>query len=206
MQAEIVGPSVDIDLFFPQVSLPVQRNHRVKVVAMVRPSTPRRNPEGTITVLGRLRQIFNDRIDIEIFGPEDEGEPLPAGAENLNLVNHGQLRPAQTAYLLGSADIFIDMSHFQAMGLTAMESMACGAIPVIPCAGGASSFAQHDSNAVIVDTRNTESVVDTVSALINDFDKRRTLQFEALNTIVQHYPEKAAFAILRCLFPRQEMS
>ncbi len=206
--AEIIGPSYDSDLFRPRMLTTVDNRHPAKVVAMVRPSTPRRNPEGTIMALALLQQRFGERINIEIFGAEEEGAPLllPPGAEDLKLVNHGQLRPGQMANLLGTTDIFIDVSHFQAMGLTAMEAMACGAVPIVPRAGGAASFALHDSNALIVDTENLEEVVSAASSLIENFEKRRALQIEALNSVAQYYPEKAASAILRCLFPSQATS
>lgn len=199
--AEVVGPSYDCDLFRPRVSSLVDSRHPVKVLAMVRPSTPRRNPEGTLRLLTHLQQRFGDRIEIAIFGGEQDSVSAPMGSDELKMFNHGELRPGQIANLMATCDLFIDMSHFQAMGLTAMEAMACGVVPIVPRAGGASSFACHNENAAIVDTEKFEEVLAAASGLIEDSHRRRALQVQGMNDIVQHFPERSASAILACLFP-----
>ena len=201
VHAAIVGPSHDCDLFRPRLSTSVDAGQPVKVVAMVRPSTPRRNPEGTIRLLARLQQRFGRRIEIAVFGAEEKtGIPLPEGVKELNLTNHGMIRPGQMASLLSTADLFIDMSHFQAMGLTAMEAMACGAVVIVPEAGGAASFARHDVNAMVVDTTQADTVYAAAVRLIEDREKRRAMQLQAMQDVAHFYPENSANAILNCLF------
>lgn len=196
----IVGPSVDVDLFFPRWREQRGKGNVMHIVAMVRPSSPRRNPEGTIAVLSKLKGAFGHRIEVSIFGAEKDGPPIPSGACVAKFTNYGQLTPKKTAKLLSSADVFIDMSHFQAMGLTAMEAMACGAIPVVPRAGGAASFAQHGVNALVVDTHSVDEVFAAVSALLDDGEKRRAMQGAALASVAHFFPELPARAILETLF------
>ncbi|MBP9713228.1 MAG: glycosyltransferase [Sterolibacterium sp.] len=205
--AEIVGPSYDCDLFRPRLSPAVDENRPVKVVAMVRPSTSRRNPEGTIMLLARLQQRFGERIEIVIFGAEEgEGIPLPNGIDAPRLINHGLVRPGQMANLLSTTDLFIDMSHFQAMGLTAMEAMACGAVVIVPRAGGSASFAEDEVNALLIDTTQIDEAVAAAARLIEDVEKRRALQLQGMNDIARFFPEKSASAILQCLLPQRSLS
>lgn len=198
--AAIVGASVDVDLFFPRRRDLRSELGALHVVAMVRPSTPRRNPEGTIAVLSKLKDAFDNRISVSIFGAEKDGPPIPGGASEARFTNYGQLAAAETAQLLSSADLFIDMSHFQAMGLTAMEAMACGAIPVVPRAGGAASFAQHGVNALVVDTSSVDEVFAAVAALLDDGERRHAMQGEALAAVARFFPEQPANVILETLF------
>ncbi|MDO9571495.1 MAG: glycosyltransferase [Hydrogenophaga sp.] len=196
----VVGVSFDADLFFPRRREQGFQNGAVHIVAMVRPSSPRRNAEGTITALAKIKAAFGDRVAVSIFGTEKDGPPIPWGNADTKFANYGQLTPQKTAQLLSSADLFIDMSHFQAMGLTAMEAMACGAIPILPQAGGATSFAQHSVNALIVDTSDIDAVVAAASTLINSDDQRRRMQSVALASAALFFPEKPASVILETLF------
>lgn len=204
-QACVVGPSLDVDACRPHLleAQPAQERLPLRLVAMVRPSTPRRNPLGTLRVLAQLQQRFGSRLELLIFGNEEARLPLPQGAENLQLHDHGHLRPGQVTTLLASADIFLDMSHYQAMGLTALEAMACGAVPVLPEAGGTRSFASHEENALLVDTQDEAAVVAAVACLIEDDELRRRLQAQALQDSARHYPERAASATLEYLFAGQ---
>ena len=199
--AEVVGPSVDVDLFMPRTQYVVDDSVRVRIAAMLRPSSPRRNSAGTIEVLLKLKQRFGDAIEIVTFGSESHGPPLPDTSEALDFVDYGHLSPDQAASLLETADIFIDMSTYQAMGLTAMEAMACGAAVVVPRRGGSNSFATHNLNAMVVDTSSVEDVVKAVSELLVDPDRRRALQERAIRDINSFYPEKAAYRILSYLQP-----
>ena len=152
-------------------------------------------------MLLKLKQRFGDAIEIVTFGSESHGPPLPDTSEALDFVDYGHLSPDQAASLLETADIFIDMSTYQAMGLTAMEAMACGAAVVVPRRGGSNSFATHNLNALVVDTSNVEDVVKAVSELLVDPDRRRALQERAIRDINSFYPEKAAYRILSYLQP-----
>nr|WP_305909913.1 glycosyltransferase [Methylomarinum sp. Ch1-1]MDP4522852.1 glycosyltransferase [Methylomarinum sp. Ch1-1] len=196
----LVGPSYDVDLFRPWKQDSIQRQcHPIRVVAMVRPSSPRRNPEGTMHLLEMLMSRFADRIEISIFGAEKDGPSMPHCEYSNEITNYGQLRPSQIASLFSGTDIFIDMSHFQAMGLTAMEAMGCGAVAVVPIAGGANSFARHYENALVVNTESVQEVFDTLCELIDDHERLHKLRLEALSQVVQHHPERSAHAILQCL-------
>lgn len=201
----VIGPSIDVDLFVPKTQYVVEAAARVRVAAMLRPSSPRRNAAGTVDVLLALQRRFGRAIEVITFGSESHGPPLPDASAALDFVDYGHLSPRETASLLETVDIFIDMSTYQAMGLTAMEAMSCGAVAVVPANGGAESYAKNGFNAVVVDTSNRDSVVDTVAELILDVDRRRSLQERAIYDINRYYPEKAARRTLDYLMTDQSV-
>ena len=197
----LVGASFDVDLFYPRGQERKQPGcGPIRIVAMVRPATPRRNPEGTLALLSKLKESFGKKVDISIFGFETDTQPIFDEDILQNFNNHGQLTSDETARLLSVTDIFIDMSHYQAMGVTAMEAMSCGAIAVVPEVGGASTFARHGVNAIVADTSNIDKVFGEVAALIKDEPLRRRLQEAAFSDIAQFYPEKSTCIILETLF------
>src|SRR5262249_29703374 len=89
---------------------------------------------------------------------------------------------------------------FQAMGLTAMEAMACGAAVIVPMEGGATTFARHDHNSLVVDSTSKETCLSTLFRVVRDRDLRRRIQQNAVQDICQFYPEKAAYHALSLLF------
>src|SRR5262249_28087434 len=113
---ELVGPSVNVDLFRPQRRLLPARPDAVRIAAMVRPTTPYRQPRATMEVLRAVHRCHGDRVEILIFGcrPQDFGD-LP---RDFPFQDAGLLDPRRLAALLNEADLFVDLSSHQAMGLT----------------------------------------------------------------------------------------
>ncbi len=198
----VVGPSVDIDLFRPRrTASPAWPARPLRIAAMIRPSTPRRQPALTMQVLQEISHRHGGGIEIILFGcaPHDPGFlKLP---RDFPWRHAGLLTPAQLAHLLSEVDIFVDFSAFQAMGLTALEAMACGAAVIAPQAGGAASFARHEENALLIDTASAEACVAALDRLVRDETLRFNLQQAAIFDACQYFPERAAFNILGALFP-----
>jgi glycosyltransferase involved in cell wall biosynthesis len=101
---------------------------------------------------------------------------------------------------MNELDIFVDFSSHQAMGLSAMEAMACGAAVIVPTQGGATTFARNDKNSIVIDTTSREQCWQSLVRLIEDETFRSKLQRNAINDICAFYPEKPAFNILKALF------
>ena len=103
-------------------------------------------------ILQQVSKMYGSRLEFRLFGCEadDPGfAPLP---QDFPWQLAGELRPTQIANLLNEADIFVDFSDFQALGLTALESMACGLAVIVPMHGGTGTFAKHEENCLVVDT------------------------------------------------------
>jgi glycosyltransferase involved in cell wall biosynthesis len=198
-----IGVSINIDLFQPRPTAePAWPQRPLRVAAMVRPASPYRSPRLTMELLRQAAREFGREVEAVIFGSEHDDPQLRALPVDFPFVSAGILSQAQVARLLGEVDIFVDFSSHQAMGLTALEAMACGAAVIVPSHGGATSFARHGENSLVVDTGSRDECWRGLRTLLQNHDLRRELQDRALRDVCAHFPERAAYNILDTLFGR----
>jgi GT2 family glycosyltransferase/glycosyltransferase involved in cell wall biosynthesis len=193
LSVEKVEASLDRELFAPGEG----RRERgpLRVVAMVRPRTARRQPLATIAVLEGLRERFGDEVQVSTFGCyADELREILPGAESVLERHLGMLNRAQVAAELRRADVFLDMSVYQAFGRTALEAMACGATAVVPTVGGAWEFVEHERNALAVDTLEPAGALEALGALMADRELLRRLQAGARATAARYSIARAALS------------
>lgn len=206
-ESKVIGVSLNIDLFRPRPrSRPAWPEGPLKVAAMVRLRPAYRNAKFTMEILRKLARHYGSKVEVMIFGVSLK-DPGFAGLPHdfaWNLT--GVLTQSQAAAFLNEADIFVDFSSHQAMGLTALEAMACGAAVMVPACGGAISFARKEENSLIVDTASPEACWQALQRLVEDHQLRAKLQQTALTDVCRFFPERAAFKILSTLFARTEAS
>ena len=205
-ECAVIGPSVDIDLFKPGNRS--VKSDKIAISAMIRPGTERRSPQLTLDILMHLADKHGDRIEIIVFGSD------PSLSYNSNyfwrqvpkiskIRNLGILNNENVAALLSSVDIFADFSDFQAMGLTAMEAMACGCATIVPENGGCIDYAKSGRNALVINTRSKRACIDAICHLIDNRDTRESISINATKDVCEFYPEKAAYNFLNALFPEE---
>jgi GT2 family glycosyltransferase/glycosyltransferase involved in cell wall biosynthesis len=197
-QSAVVGPSVDIDRFRPHSSGIGAKP--LRITAMIRPDSTRRAPRLTMEVLQRLWKVYGGRVEITLFGvnPHDPGfADLP---QRFAWRLAGVVDNNRVAALMSQTDIFVDFSTYQAMGLTALEAMASGAVVIVPAKGGSGSFARSEVNALIVDTSSESACWQALVRLVEDQNLRIRLRENAIRDAVTFYPAKSAFEILSLLF------
>ncbi len=194
LSVEKVEASLDRELFAPGES--PREPGPLRVVAMVRPRTARRQPLATIAVLEALLERFPGDVEVGTFGCyADELREILPGAPAGVLERHlGVLTRAQVAEELRRADVFLDMSVYQALGRTALEAMACGCAAVVPAVGGAWEFVEHERNALAVDTLDPASALEALGALVDDRELLRRLQTNARATAERYSIERAALS------------
>lgn len=201
----VLGPSINTLLFMPRT---IQNNRQLVVAAMIRPNTKRRAPQMTFDVLRKLSLEFGSRIKIKIFGADPEHDMysklfFAKQQKDFEYINYGLTSPEQTAQILADSDIFLDLSEFQAMGLTAMEAMACGCAVVVPQNGGTGCFAKDGENCLVIDTMDYDKCVEAAKSLIVDRTLRERLGKNAYMDIAECYPEKVAERFLKAAFDMQ---
>lgn len=197
----VVGPSFDSDLFRPRLAGSLYGDSKtVCIAAMIRPSTPRRNAAGTVEVLRRLSDEYGDQIRIVTFGTNST-DPLLGGLDlSFPHENFGVQSSEGLALLFNETDIFLDLSTFQAMGLTAMEAMSSGAATIVPRNGGATEFARHEELALVVDTTSLDDVLLAAKRLLDDPILKGRLARNAVEDLPRYHPEGPAYRILDALF------
>jgi glycosyltransferase involved in cell wall biosynthesis len=159
-----VQASIDHDIYYPDLAR--DRSGAVTITAMLRPKTRRRAPFRTVRILNWLAQEYGEGVKIEVFGTTDaalqnDGIPLPH-----TVINHGPLRRTQVPHVLRRADLFLDLSDYQAFGRTGIEAMASGCVPVVPLLGGSAEYAVDGWNSFVVDTRSDEAIKAPLAAFL----------------------------------------
>lgn len=192
---DCIGFSVDLAHFAPATDGGLDGPRAVHVVAMIRPSTPRRGPQITLTVLNELKGEFGERVIVSCFGAS-AAEIATLNIPIQDVHCYGHLKPDQVSELLGNADVFLDFSVWQAMGLTVLEAMASGAAVVVPVKGGASEFCRHEVSALVVDTQDKSACHRAARRLVNDAGLRMRLRREGMRVANSHPPEIAAYNLL----------
>ncbi len=199
-----IGVSLEVDLFQPRRGYLQEKAQRtINIVAMVRPESPYRAPYQTMLLLRKIKNTYKDKVNILIYGTviNDPGfQQLPVDFE-WNLF--GLLPPQKVSSLMNEADIFVDCSTHQAMGLAALEAMACGNAVIVPENGGSASIVQHGVDGLIVDTTSFMDMFKTLKTLIENAQLRTILQYNAIYKARSFFPEKTSFNILEVLFNKK---
>lgn len=170
----------------------------LRVVAMVRPRTARRQPLATIAVLEELLAQHPGAVQVSTFGcyADELRELLGADADAHPILDRhlGLLSRAEVAELLRESDVFLDMSVYQAFGRTALEAMACGATAVVPAVGGVWEFVEQRRNALAVDTLTPDGALQALGELVGDRALLEQLKAGARATAARHSAIRAALS------------
>jgi glycosyltransferase involved in cell wall biosynthesis len=145
-------------------------------------------------LLKRLKMTQQEHIHIDIFGCELSDPYFQQLQHDFEFQQHGVLTREGVAELLRHAEIFIDLSDYQAFGRTGLEAMACGCAVVLPRAGGVHEYAVDRENALVVDTASEEQCYAAVAELARDGELRRKLSRNALTTASEYSIEKSALS------------
>ena len=192
----IIGPSVNMDLFCPRNQF--RQTDKIVIAAMVRPESPRREPLLTMKVLYEVAKQNANRVELLVFGSDPEKSSIDKEfwskiSMDFEYRNLGKLNTMEMASLLSYADIFADFSSFQAMGLTAMEAMACACAVIVPLNGGTGEYAKDRVNSLVIDTADKQECIDALNLLVRDDELRNRIATKALEDVCQFYPEKSAY-------------
>jgi len=196
-----VSPSLDTNVYFsgPQDGSPRGNDHPVRIAAMIRPKTPRRAAGPTMEILGSIKKQYGESVKITIFGCEPDEKGFLALRRDFEYQHLGVLLREEVAETLRSSDVFVDFSTYQAFGRTALEAMACGCAVIVPQHGGTSEFAEHDVNALVVDTSDRDACLAATQRLVDDSVLRERLSKHAITTAERYSIRGAAASILTML-------
>ena len=201
MDSKLIGISINTSLFRPRPQK-FNRidNFPIRIMAMIRPESKYRQPYETMQLLKLAANKYGNKIDICIFGTSYDNPGFSELPNDFPFRLFGVLSQQKVASLLNEADIFIDFSSHQAMGLTALEAMACGAAVIVPQNGGAIEFANHELNGLVYQNNNVNEVWGHLQRLIEDEHLRQKIQHTAIYDACKYFPEKASTNILKTLF------
>jgi GT2 family glycosyltransferase/glycosyltransferase involved in cell wall biosynthesis len=220
----MVVPSLDHTTYYPnntELAIKLVKSNKfsvLHVIAMVRPRTIRRNALNTLEVALKLATNFPTSVKVTLFGCT---LPWLDNAMKRNMMRLGKnsyrqkamkdlpLRNVEFIGLLTdrkqiadfyrTADIFIDLSWWQAFGRTAMEAMATGCVAIMPLHGAASEICKgtreegkyceyHNGN-------DSEGYYKKLERLIEDDGRRHSMIEMAINRMQEFVVPNAAATI-----------
>lgn len=202
IDCEVVGPSVDIDLFRARAGRETNSGDAsLRVAARVCSNRPDQLPDATVESLSKFCRSNPGNVEVTLFGCRDNDSRLQQPPTNFPWRHAGLLTQPELASLLSDVDIFVDFSHSRAISLVAWEAMACGTAVIISHEAATDGLAEHGRNVLAADTRSPESSLAVFQRLVDDADLRNRVQQQAVNDACRHSPETAAHKILTVLFP-----
>jgi len=193
-----VRPSLDRSVYHPDL-IKKRKSGPVRIVAMVRPTTPRRAPAETMVLLRTIQRRYPDDVTITIFGNDPTSEDFLALPRDFEFDNRGVLVREEVAELMGASDVFVDLSVYQAFGRTGLEAMAVGCATILPARGGVYEYAVHRQNALIVDTSDMDACVAALDELVQNRKLRRELKQKGLETASRFSVRSAVVSELEML-------
>ena len=161
-EAEMIPIGVDTEMFRPgntENELPV-------VMAMCRPSTPRRGWKFISDVCNLLAYAG---VEFKLITYDEEPEGLNGVRPHEHL---GRLAPSEVADWMRKADIFFEGSEFQGFGMQAIEAMACGCALVVTDNGGIGTFGHAGVDCVVVQHGDVQGAASVVRHLLGRGDER----------------------------------
>ena len=157
--------------------------------------------KGVLDVLEAWRALGPDDALLVLVGPDMPGHRWDAGARGRAFVREHRLDAsvrfhgpaADPAPLYRAADLFVQPSHFEAFGLSAIEAMASG-VPIIASdVGGLRDFLVDGSNALLHPPRSPEALGAVLQRALTDPALRLALADEGRRTVVERFDQRVLF-------------
>jgi len=146
--------------------------------------------KGAMDLIHGWRSIDRRDALLAMVGPDMPGHPWDVGARGRAYVaEHGlgdrvrfEGAAADTAPFYRAADVFVQPSHFEAFGSSALEAMASGLPVVSSGVGGLADFVAAGENAVLHEPRSPDSIARALTQMLRDAALRRRLAQGAIAT------------------------
>jgi glycosyltransferase involved in cell wall biosynthesis len=132
--------------------------------------------KGVMDLLEAWRVTTRGDAILVLVGPDMTGHPWDAGAAGRAYVEANGLRDSvrfegassDPSRFYRAADVFVQPSHFEALGNTALEAMASGLPVVTSGVGGLADFCVQEENALVYEPRSSRSLAQSLSRLLGD--------------------------------------
>ena len=213
--------SINHEIFYPDktaLSLKMKKTKgdKFKVVAMVRRRTVRRNPFNTLDLVLRLVHQFPQTIEVTIYGGtesdilfalhyliEERGEMANKTAKVLGsdaIVLKSVVKDrTDMADIFRAADLFIDMSWWQAYGRSGLEAMACGCVSIMPSTGASAEICEDGKYCLAHDGNDEAGYYEKVVDILSNDEKRYALLQHGIERTWKYSVEGAAASIASTL-------
>jgi mannosylfructose-phosphate synthase len=101
----------------------------------------------------------------------------------LGYISHDDVLPAYYR----SAELFVHAARYEPFGLTTLEAMACGTVPIVSRLAGSREVIIDGLNGFIVDAHERKGLSELILKLLQDEKLRKKIAQNAAFTIQEHY-------------------
>jgi len=147
-----------------------------------------------LTSAGRRRGV------LLVAGPDMDGHPWNVGPQARELAREQRLASvrflgptSEPEKLMRAADIFVQPSHFEAQGLSAVEALASGVPVVASAVGGLLDFVKDNVNGRLTAAKDPAALSAALQDLIDRDDLRHRLAGAARPSVEGDYDERIVF-------------
>ena len=129
-----------------------------------------------LDLLEAWRRLAGRDTQLVLVGPEMPGHHLDAGPAARRFVAEHGLADTVTFFgpasdpapLLRAADLFVQPSHYEAFGLSALEALASGLPIVATGVGGLRDFLTHEATALLCEPERPDQLAASIARLLDD--------------------------------------
>lgn len=183
---KIINNGIDLEVFKPTVSNFREKynlNNKFVILGVANIWNREKGLDYFIELSNRLNK---DEVIVIVGLTEKQKKQLPYNIIGITKTNNIQ----QLAKIYSSADVFINPTLQEVMGLVNIESLACGT-PVITFNTGGSSECVDEGCGFIVEKGNLESLVDTIRKV--KFAGKKEYSEECIHRARRLYDKKDRF-------------
>ena len=166
--------------------------------------------KGVMELLEAWRRLQPSDAVLVVAGPDMTGHAWDAGGPGRAFVERHGLSAsvrfvgplADVAPMIKTADLVVQPSHFEALGLSAIEALACGVPLVASAVGGLLDFVVEGENGRLCPPRDPVALAACIGPLLADGGTRVQLASRARESVLHEYDELVVFGRMRALFDR----
>ena len=91
-----------------------------------------------------------------------------------------------TISLIRGSDLLVQPSIMEGISSTLLEAMGCGTCIIASNVGGNTEILDNDKTGILIEPNNAEKLLNTISDLLTDNEKRAMMATEGLKTVVKY--------------------
>ena len=197
--------AIDMTAFRPASSderIAIRQQLNVPATAVVCLYVGRLSREKGLMDLVEAWRVIGGQAILLIAGPDMPGHPWNVGPSAREFVERHGLSAStrflgsvtDVAALLGAADLVVQPSHFEALGLSAIEALASGVPVVASAVGGLLDFMTDGINGALCPPQDPPALAGCLRALIGDSALRQRLGAAARASVLDEYDERTVFS------------
>ena len=143
----------------------------------------RLSSEKGIDSLIEIGKKLTSDIQLIILGTGPEEQKIRELTKTLKNIHYlGYQSKENTISLIRGSDILIQPSLKEGISSTILESMACNTVVIASNVGGNPELIENNVNGILIDSKEIDSFVKEITALLNNAQLRESLEIQALNT------------------------